>query len=116
MRCQWQFLRIPKILLKYKNVLKSPKIPVWANGRLWKDFVLPSLPIFLGILGGLTLKHYPYPNIINNSTGRFIFGIVAGFLSGFVYKMVKAQIKSKTPMLGTPDNSNNSDSTPDSDH
>lgn len=53
-----------------------------GKNKTWKDLILPVMPV---VLGGV-LGHF-YEGVI--------FGLVAGFLSGLVWRVVKSFIKSK---------------------
>jgi len=67
--------------------------------RFWNDLMLPILPVVLGCVTALILKKYPYPDNLTTGGSRFIWGLVAGLLSGLVYRIVKSflnnQINSK---------------------
>ena len=75
------------ILLKYNIVPK--------DCHLWENLALPILPVFIGSIGALLVKQYPYPIEISSYSGRFIFGLAAGLLSGFIWRIIKAGINSK---------------------
>lgn len=68
---------------------------VAKESHLWSELILPILPVLLGSLGALIAKQYPYPPEITSASGRFAFGLVAGLLSGFAWRWVKAIISSK---------------------
>jgi hypothetical protein len=72
------------------------------ENHLWSDLILPLLPLILGSVGALVAKQYPYPVEIVSASGRFAFGLVAGLLSGFAWRWVKAIIGSKMKALGAP--------------
>lgn len=74
---------------------------VAKENHLWSDLILPILPIVLGTLGAMIAKKYPYPVEIVSVSGRFAFGLVAGLLSGFVWRWVKALISNKMTALGS---------------
>lgn len=72
------------------NYLKSLK-----NLMLWKELILPILPVTSGGVTAWFLKSYPYPPDLSFNGGRIIFGIVAGFLSGLVYRVIKGILNNK---------------------
>lgn len=83
--------------------------------KLWNNLILPVAPVFLGgIVAGL-IKMYPYPAEIHSTTARIVFGLVAGLMSGFVYRALKAFInnfiKSKTDSVQLSDNQQSSEET-----
>lgn len=99
----WQFLLfclgtftitfiIRKIVEFYvKSSLTSP---------FWNELFIPIMPPILGALVGLCATKYTYPDGLNNLSGRLFFGMVAGLLSGLVYKVVKGTLKAKLATLG----------------
>jgi len=72
------------------------------ENRLWSTLILPILPLILGSVGAVVAKQYPYPVEIVSASGRFTFGLVAGLLSGFAWRWIKAIIGSKMKTLETP--------------
>jgi hypothetical protein len=60
------------------------------ESKLWKELLLPILPVVMGGLGGFIFKTYPYPDGLTTTGSRFLFGLVAGLLSGLFYRVVKA--------------------------
>ncbi len=72
------------------------------ENHLWSELILPILPLILGSLGAVIAVQYPYPLEITSASGRFAFGLVAGLLSGFAWRWVKAIISSKMKSLGSP--------------
>lgn len=88
-------------------VLDNPKMPGSKASRLWTDLLLPVGPVFTGAIIAFFAKHYPYPNGIVSASGRILFGLVAGFLSGLIYRVIKGMLKAKiqaaTPASSTPD-------------
>jgi hypothetical protein len=71
------------------------------ESHFWSELILPILPVVLGSFGALIAKQYPYPAEITSASGRFAFGLVAGLLSGFAWRWVKAIISSKLIALAT---------------
>lgn len=63
--------------------------------QLWNKLILPVAPVFLGVGFSALIEAYPYPDGIGVSVGaRIMFGLTAGLLSGFIYRSIKAVIKS----------------------
>lgn len=98
----WQFvlfcltisavLFIIRVIFEY--ILKNSTISQKITG-LWKELILPIMPLFVGCLGSLIFKTFPYPNGLATVGGRFMFGLVAGLLSGLIYRIIKSMLLSK---------------------
>jgi hypothetical protein len=71
--------------------------------KLWHELILPVFPVVLGGLTGLFAQMYPYPEGIGSASGRVLFGLVAGLLSGLVYRVVKSLLKAKITFSESPD-------------
>lgn len=71
----------------------------------WRDFYLPTLPIVLG--AGFAAVMYMYPFLKEQPTWgtRAFYGMVAGGLSSFVYRMVRAKFGVKTDGSSIPPSS-----------
>lgn len=68
------------------SMLKEGK---WQN-KLWKDILLPSGAPGTGMIFTWIVESYPYPEMFATSpANRIIWGIFAGFFSGYVYRMAK---------------------------
>jgi hypothetical protein len=65
------------------------------ESKLWTELLLPILPIFLGASCAILFKMFPYPSGLVSWSGRFIFGLVAGFLSSTVYRVMNALLGEK---------------------
>ena len=63
--------------------------------KIWNNLFLPILPVIVGGLLGFLLKTYPYPNGVTTIEGRTIFGLVAGLMSGLLYRVIKSLLFSK---------------------
>lgn len=72
-----------------------------SKSHLWNDFLLPVLPILVGVAGALLLKKFPYPGFTANAKGNFlrgdrlIFGLVTGSLSSLLFRSIKALLYQK---------------------
>ncbi|MFA5758016.1 MAG: hypothetical protein WC942_01365 [Clostridia bacterium] len=65
---------------------------------IWKEWVLPALPIILGVLGAYFLSDYPFPSeFASSNSGRVFFGIIAGYFSKDVYRFAKYHIRKYLP-------------------
>jgi uncharacterized membrane protein YedE/YeeE len=84
---------VARTIIEY--VLDNPNVPASKHSKFWKDLFLPLLPIFFGPMGAWLASGFPYPDGLGNSSARVVFGLVAGFLSGIVYRIVKSFLVSK---------------------
>lgn len=101
----WQFLLfclgiagvtfVIRKLVEY-FILDNPKLPGSRASKLWRDLLLPIGPVVGGALLGLVAAKYPYPEGINSVSGRVIFGLVAGLLSGLVYRVMTGMLRKTT--------------------
>lgn len=71
-------------------VLNNPSMPGNSSSKVWKELLLPIGPVVGGALFGLIATKYPYPTGISSISARVMFGLVAGLLSGLVYRIIKA--------------------------
>ncbi len=76
------------------------------NSKLWKELILPVLPVLLGPTAAYLAKTYPYPGGLTSGSARVAFGLVAGLLSGLVYRVLKSALGYKIKNPGGPDYSN----------
>lgn len=60
------------------------------DNKLWRGLILPILPILLGQVGALVAKQYPYPEGFSSTSGRIVFGLVAGFTSGLIVRLFRS--------------------------
>jgi hypothetical protein len=71
----------------------STKTPETTAQRVWEKFILPTMPMFVGILFGIFISAFPYPADMGRTWGtRAMFGAGCGFTSGWFYQVVKAII------------------------
>lgn len=64
------------------------------DAKLWRGLVLPILPIVLGLAAALLAKAYPFPEGFATTSGRVVFGLVAGFTSGLAVRLYKSFLSS----------------------
>lgn len=70
---------------------------VLRSNRVWRDLILPLLPVVSGGLVAWLTPGYAYPEMIGSEpVGRVFFGVVAGLFSGLVYRLIISLIKGKT--------------------
>lgn len=107
----WQFvlfglaiatvMYILRTVLEYVFTLTKKSL---ANSQLWNDLLLPLLPVIIGAASSYFLKVFPYPGFTPGPGGiipvgdRIIFGLVAGLLSGLMYRVIKSLLYQK--MIG----------------
>lgn len=78
------------------TVLDNPRMPGNKNSMIWRTLILPIAPVITGAVAGYLAKNYPYPDGLGASEyGRISFGLVAGLLSGLVYRVINEILKSK---------------------
>jgi len=76
---------------------------VWAGATTnwwWNEVVLYLLPMLLGAVTALSFLQYPFPEMVKAASTRFVYGVVCGGFSGFVYKMAKSVLKKKAAEAG----------------
>lgn len=77
-------------------ILDNPHMPGSKHSMIWRSVILPIAPVVSGAVAGYFAKNYPYPEGLGASEyGRISFGLVAGLLSGLVYRVVTELLKSK---------------------
>ncbi len=77
------FLR--SIVEFYPSILANKKI-----NHFWTELFLPTIPMIIGGLIGYFVTTYPYPTPFDTGqAGRIFFGAGCGFISGWVYRVVK---------------------------
>lgn len=77
-------------------ILDNPHIPASKQSMIWRSLILPISPVISGALAGYLAKNYPYPDgIASSEYGRVSFGLVAGLLSGLVYRVISELLRSK---------------------
>jgi hypothetical protein len=87
-------------------VLDHPGIPASKSSKFWTDLFLPIFPVIGGPLGAWFASGYPYPEGLTSDSGRIIFGLVAGLLSGLVYRIAKSFLASKISGISDADAEN----------
>lgn len=65
------------------------------ESKFWTDLVLPIFPVIFGSSAALIFKGLPFPDGISTASARFTCGLVAGLLSGLVYRVIKSFLNSK---------------------
>lgn len=85
-------LAISAIVFVFRTIVDYLLKATNKTSTLWEDAVLPISPILLGGLVGWLMTSFPYPDNLTSKDSRIIFGLVAGSLSGLVYRMIKATV------------------------
>lgn len=113
----WQFLvfclGLAAIIFVIRKVVEYFEKDV-KDLKLWNELILPIAPIFLGSIIAIFAKMFPFPPemLVSGSastSGRFMFGLVAGLLSAWVYKVIKGLLKAKLKSV----NENTENSSPE---
>lgn len=80
----------------------------WKNAptsKLWNNLILVLLPILLGGGVGAIFKTYPYGAEMTSLGDHVVFGVVAGLVSGLLFKVIKGllgnQIQNMVNSLST---------------
>ena len=116
----WQFVLFALAISAFTFVAKqivefaidnpsSPTGNMSKNGRFWTQLVLPILPVVLGGSAGYLAKMYPFPDGISSGSARIAFGLVAGLLSGLVYRVIRGTLANKLAGLVDPTDKPSSD-------
>jgi hypothetical protein len=64
--------------------------------RLWRELILPTIPVLLGALLALCLVSFPYPEVFTVSVAmRVVYGLLAGFFSTWAYRIIKTLVQRK---------------------
>lgn len=121
----WQFvffaLAIAAMTFVVKKVVEfaidSPNIPTGnatKESRFWREVVLPISPVLIGAVAGFFADMYPFPEGIESTSARIMFGMVAGLLSGLLFRVIKGALASKLASVvgGTPEADSEDPSSP----
>ena len=96
----WQFVIFGLTIAAIVSVIRTiVEYSIGRDVRVWESLVKPILPIILGAFLGLVFVTFPYPDELTNSLDRVVFGMVAGLLSGLIYRLIKAFLSPKTSIL-----------------
>jgi hypothetical protein len=77
---------------KIAHIFPDKYEPFWQ--WLWREVILPGLPLITGAILAYFVAAYPFPEPFNISiSGRIFFGIFSGLASGYVYPRVMYYIK-----------------------
>jgi uncharacterized membrane protein len=94
----WQFmlfcLGIAAITFVVRSTVEHTYV-ILAQKKIWKELILPIFPVITGALIGAAATSYPYPEGFDSTSGRTMFGLVAGLLSGLLYRVIKSLLTSK---------------------
>jgi prepilin signal peptidase PulO-like enzyme (type II secretory pathway) len=69
--------------------------PGLKENRWWTQVILYAIPVFWGGSSASLATMYPFPEGISSFSARLFFGVVVGFFSGFMYKVVKKVVLKK---------------------
>ena len=91
----WQFmlfcLGIASITFVVRSLVEH-LVSNFKDAKIWKELVLPIFPVIAGALIGWLAVQYPYPDGFESTSGRLMFGLVAGLLSGLLYRVIKSML------------------------
>jgi hypothetical protein len=93
----WHFLlfclSIYAIIFVFRTIIEY-FFPHFTEGHLWNNLILLVLPPVVGGVLAYYATQYAYPSQLSNLTNRLMFGGTAGLFSSFIYRVLKAQLKS----------------------
>lgn len=69
--------------------------PLTKSQKVWEEYVLPALPIAIGVLLALLVTSWPWPPGIAGKGSRAVAGAVYGFVSTWVYRIAYAFVTKK---------------------
>jgi len=80
------------------------KDPENAFGRWWTGVLLYLLPVLVGAGIAAGVKHYSSDYLANLKTvgGAAVWGVIVGWFSSFLYKVLRKAVKKKTGIDLTP--------------
>lgn len=67
-------------------------VPASKTSKFWREVILPILPVLLGPGIAYLSTSYPYPEDLKVTSGRVMFGLVAGLLSGLFFRVIKGTL------------------------
>lgn len=82
-------------------ILDNPKMPGTRTNKFWRELILPISPVFFGVILCFCVKAGIYPEGIVTQAARINLGLVAGLLSGLIYKVVVGMLAAKIPAVAT---------------
>jgi hypothetical protein len=95
----WQFLLfclmtfgITFVIRKIVEYFMANNKIVAKESKLWRDLILPLLPIFVGVATAVIAKQFPYPVDMHSTSARVAWGLSGGLLSGLGYRVVSSFI------------------------
>jgi xanthosine utilization system XapX-like protein len=94
----WQFMLFCLGIASITFVVRSTVEHLLSNAKeikVWKELILPIFPVVVGAIFSLLATSYPYPEGFDSASGRTMFGLVAGLLSGLLYRVIKSLLASK---------------------
>lgn len=109
----WQFIVFGLAVAAIIFVVRTVVEYFVKKSQIWKELILPILPVFIGGFFSLFIKSYPYPNDLTSTGSRLVFGVVAGLLSGLMYRVIKSLINQKIGGSNSSDGTATPPSTPD---
>lgn len=69
----------------------------FANNYYWREVVLPILPSVIGVVCGVGMKFFPFPEGFTHWGPRALYGLVCGFASALVYKIAMSIVRKLWP-------------------
>jgi hypothetical protein len=100
----WQFVLFSLAIMAVTSVIRKivefilesiPTKLVSKTNKIWTELLLPILPVILGAVLGVICVQYPFPMGLSTDSGRVVFGLVAGLLSGLLYRVIKSILAGK---------------------
>lgn len=104
---------VSAIVRKIVEVISpSLKDHSFVKTKVWRELLLPTLPVIIGALLALAIVSFPYPEVFaKTAIMRVIYGMLAGFFSTWAYRIIKTLVQRKWN-VELPDAAGTSSSTP----
>lgn len=88
--------------LKKQSDANSPTLTYMSPmARWWNEVILYALPVLYGMAGGFIKSDFFYDGI-DTIGAKISFGVVVGWFSGFLYKLIRKVIAQKFGIEFTP--------------
>jgi hypothetical protein len=63
----------------------------------WREVIVPIFPVVVGAIWGAVHTNFPYPEGLNGRGSHALYGLVCGFFSGLVYRIITSVVGKRWP-------------------